>query len=57
MMRRKEAIIICPHCDEKRGEVFAVATEDRPGFWRNEPTPNPMPKTCSHCATILERAK
>ena len=56
-MRRKEVIIICPRCDEKRGEVFAIATEDRPDCWRHEPVPNPMPKTCSYCNTILERAK
>ena len=57
MIKRPEAIIICPKCDEKVGEVFAVATEDRPDVWMNQTVPLVIPKQCPHCDTITERAR
>lgn len=53
MSAELESVVWCPRCREVKGEVRRIPTGQE-GVYRNQPTPDPLPKTCD-CGTVLER--
>ena len=50
---RLECVVGCLHCDTVIGRVFAK--ERAPGMWINRSVPDPLPKQCSICNSVIER--
>lgn len=52
-MKRAPDQVWCASCKTVVGTIYEV--EERQGFYRNECKPNPMPKYCEVCETVLTR--
>jgi len=55
-MTRVECLVRCMKCDVTVGKVFA-STKDNDYVWHNKPVPNPMPKFCKLCNSVLQRVE
>lgn len=55
-MRQETPVKIhCSQCEVIVGEVVSEPIPDKPGFFRNVCTPNPMPSYCGSCDGVLTR--
>lgn len=59
MIQRLECYVRCVKCDITVGKVMATLRHDSQQdveVWHNVPTPDPMPKYCKVCSSVLQRA-